>query len=89
MRHGKKPSIFMVWPNLAMLALESQQVVALRLMKLAAGGPAAATEIHLMTVEKLEALAHESGRVLSGASHASVIKRYRKRVRSNRRRLSR
>ena len=81
--------MFKAWSNLAMLALESQQVMALRLMKVAAGGPAAAAEIQLMTVEKLEALAHESGRVLLGASHASVVERYRKRVRSNRRRLTR
>ncbi|HEX3942460.1 MAG TPA: hypothetical protein VHW69_00085 [Rhizomicrobium sp.] len=80
--------MFMAWANLAMLALESQQVVALRLMKLGAGGPAATTEMNRMTFEKLEALAHESGRVLLGATHASVVKRYRKRVRSNRRRLS-
>jgi hypothetical protein len=81
--------MFTAWANLAMLALESQQVVALRLMKLAGGGPAAASEASLMTVEKLEALAHESGRIFLGATHASVVKRYRKRVRSNRRRLSR
>jgi hypothetical protein len=85
----KETLMFTAWANFAMLALESQQVVALRLMKLAAGGPAAATEINLMTLEKLEASANESGRVLLGASHESVIKRYRKRVRSNRRRLLR
>jgi isochorismate synthase EntC len=81
--------MFTAWANFAMLALESQQVVVLRLMKLAAGGPAAAAEINLMTLEKLEASANESGRVLLGASPESVIKRYRKRVRSNRRRLLR
>jgi hypothetical protein len=77
------------WSNLVMLALESYQVVALRLMKLAAGGPASAAEMNLMTFEKLEALAHESGQILLGATHASVVKRYRKRVRSNRHRLLR
>jgi hypothetical protein len=80
--------MFRAWSNLAMLALESQQVVALRLMKLAAGGPAAAAEMNLMTFEKVEALVHESGQILLGATHDSVVKRYRKRVRSNRRRLS-
>jgi hypothetical protein len=81
--------MFTAWANLAMLALESQHVVALRLMKLAAGGPAAAREMNLMTFEKMEALAHESGRMLLGDTHARVVKRYRTRVRANRRRLSR
>lgn len=81
--------MFRDWVNFTRLAWESQQVIALRVMKLAAGGPAAAAEMHLMTMEKLEALAHESGRILLGATHASVIQRYRKRVRANRRRLTR
>lgn len=81
--------MFAAWANLAMLALESQHVVALRLMKLAAGGPAAAGEMNLMTLEKMKALAHESGRMMLGDTHASMVKRYRTRVRANRPRLSR
>ncbi len=81
--------MFRAWTDLAMLALESQQVMALRMIKLAAGGSSAATEVQRMAAEKIEAFVHESQRVLAGATHASVVKRYRKRVRSNRRRLSR
>ena len=43
----------------------------------------------IAAIRSLEALAHESGRIFLGATHASAVKRYRKRVRSNRRRLSR
>jgi hypothetical protein len=81
--------MFTAWADFAMLALESQEVMALRMIKLAAGGSAALEEVQLMTTEKVWAFAHESQRVLAGATHASVLKRYRKRVRSNRRRLSR
>lgn len=77
------------WVDLTMLALESQQVIALRMAKLACGGLGATQEMQRMTAEKVEAFAHESGRILLGASNSSVVKRYRKRVRANRRRLLR
>ena len=71
-----------------MLGLESWQVMALRLMKLASGGTVAANEMQRMVAEKIAAAAEESYRIYAGATHASAVKRYRKRVRSNRRRLS-
>ena len=71
-----------------MLALESNRVVALRLMRLAAGGRRARAEASRMVSEKVgEAMA--AGAVLmTGGSTAKVIRRYRKRVRANARRLS-
>ena len=75
------------WLSLSMLALESQQVIGLRLMKLAAGGPKAQAEANRMVMEKIAAATHASGRLLAGASHESVIKGYRQKVRANSRRL--
>ena len=81
--------MFRLWPDLAMLAIQSQQVIWLRTMKLAVGGPLAHREAHLMVTEKMAAAIHESGRLMLGASTKSVVRRYRKRVNANVRRLSR
>jgi hypothetical protein len=80
--------MFKAWSNLTMLAFESQQVVFLRLAKIAAGGPAAIKEIFRMTTEKVEAAAQATDRAARGASHDSIVKGYRKRVRANLNRLS-
>ena len=72
-----------------MLAAESQQVIWLRTMRLAAGGKKSKREAHRMVSEKVLAAGLESGRLTLGASADSVVKRYRKRVRANVRRLSR
>jgi hypothetical protein len=42
-----------------------------------------------MLAEKVAAALHESGRLVLGTSTKSVVKRYRKRVNANVRRLSR
>jgi len=80
--------MFAPWYNLMMLGVESQQVIWLRLMKLAAGGAGAQTEARLMVSEKISA-AHQAGeRILGGGSADSVVRSYRKKVRANVRRLS-
>ena len=71
-----------------MLAAESQQVIWLRTMRLAAGGPKAKSEAHRMIGEKILAAGLESGRLTLGASSASVVKSYRTKVKANVRRLS-
>lgn len=78
----------------AWLALESQQVIALRLMKLATGGPAATREAHRMVAEKVAAVQNAGGMVASamarGASDGgsdAVVRMLRQRVRANRKRL--
>lgn len=72
-----------------MLAAESQQVILLRTMRLAAGGARAKREARRMIQEKIAAAGLESGRMALGATSDSVVKRYRKKVRANARRLSR
>ena len=77
------------WFDLTMLAIETQQVICLRTIKLARGGKRAHKEAHLMVAEKAAAAFEESGRLLMGAPPSSVVKRVRKKVRANARRLSR
>ena len=77
------------WINLMMLAAESQRVIWLRTMRLAAGGAKAKSEARRMVQEKFVAAGLESGRMALGATSDSVVKRYRKKVRANARRLSR
>ena len=72
-----------------MLAIESQQVICLRTIKMAVGRKKAHREAHLMVTEKVAAGLHESWRLMMGASTQSILKRYRKKVCANARRLSR
>jgi hypothetical protein len=77
------------------LGAEAQGVIALRMMKLAAGGPTAAAEAELMVAEKLRAVSEMQAQVvtsfLTGRGHltpARAVAGYRRKVRANRRRLS-
>lgn len=72
-----------------MLALESNGVIALRCMKLLLGGEKARREAELMVSEKIEAAVQASGRLLVGASGDEIIRRYRRRVGANAKRLGR
>ena len=51
--------MFRSWYNLTMLAAESQRVIWLRSMKLAAGGAKAKREARLMMTEKMAAASDE------------------------------
>ena len=73
----------------AFLGMETQRVVGLRLMKLAAGGTAAQAEAQLMVSEKMAAFAEAAATLATGGSTRTVIRRYRHHVRANKRRLSR
>jgi hypothetical protein len=80
----------------AQFGLEAQNVIALRLMHLAGGGPAAQAEAQRMVTEKaetfLEAQLASAAAMLSGRGHSAprqALGLYRRRVRANRRRLSR
>ena len=77
------------WFDLTILAMESQRVICLRTIKLARGGNGAHKEARLMVAEKVATALVESGRLLMGARPSSVVKRVRKKVRANARRLSR
>ena len=72
----------------AMLAVETQRVMGLRMMKLSAGGPAAHAETLRMISEKGTAITEATLTLARGGSPNSVIRRYRSHVRANKRRLS-
>ena len=80
-----------MFPSFAafMLAVESNRVITLRMMKLAAGGAAAQAEARLMVTEKISEAMTAGIVLMSGGSHATVVKQYRRRVAANARRLSR
>jgi len=78
------------------LALESQAVIGLRTLKLAGGGAAAMAEAQLMVDEKVEAGLALQVKALTGGlgatapdAAARTMAHYRRKVRANRRRLSR
>jgi hypothetical protein len=48
------------WYSAAMLALEANHVIALRLSKIAFGGPEARSEAKLMVTEKIDAAVESS-----------------------------
>lgn len=80
----------------ALLGLEAQHVIALRLMRLAAGGALAESEAGRMVAEKIVALGEAQAAAaiaaMKGRNSSQVAKKalgvYRKRIRGNRRRLS-
>ena len=80
--------MFKAWWDFGMLAAESQQVMWLRYLKLAAGGSKASAEAGRMISEKLAAATQAGMGVMLGDAPGRVVKRYRTKVRANRRRLS-
>ena len=72
----------------AMLAYEAQTVVALRLVKLAWGGPAAQAEASQMISEKISASIEAAGNLMLGGSTDAVVARYRELVAENTKRLT-
>jgi hypothetical protein len=80
--------MFKTWWSLGMLAAESQQVMWLRALRLAAGGSTASTEARRMVSEKVTAAAQAGVGIMMGDDAGRVVRRYRKKVRANRRRLS-
>jgi hypothetical protein len=70
------------------LAMEAQRVVALRLMKVAAGGAGARMEVARMMTEKAVAATEAAATMAMGGSRRKVVRGYRTRIRQNKRRLS-
>ena len=82
----------MMWWNfscdLAAANLEAQRVIALRLIKLGSGGPAAQKEARAMVQEKLIASVEAATTLASGGLIDAVLRRYRTIMRANSKRLS-
>ena len=83
------------WFEAAQFGADSQSVIAMRMMRLANGGPLAATEAHRMVSEKVAAFTEAQGLMMSAlvsgksfeAAAAKAYAPYRRAVRANRRRL--
>ena len=76
------------WLNIVWLALESCEVIGLRVAKLAAGGTDAQQETGLIVGEKVGAIFELGTSLLSGVTATSVISRFRDQVAANAKRLS-
>ena len=75
--------------DMTMLALEAQQVIALRMARLALGGPAvAARETRRMVSEKAFAAVETGIHLATGGSPHKVVRQYRRKVQANRDRLA-
>lgn len=75
------------WYDATMLAMEAQEVIFLRVLKLAAGGPKAQAEARRMITEKAVAGAAAATKLLSGGSPRGITADYRRKVKANARRL--
>ncbi len=88
-------SWFRLWWDMGSLGVESSAVIALRLAKISTGGPAADRESTLMVDEKVAAASDLYFKAMTGALGfagptvlAKTLTHYRRKVRANRRRLS-
>lgn len=94
MSQPRNPWLALGWATMA-LGAEAASVIGLRTMKIATGGPDASAEAELMVKEKIAAAWALQGLALSGGLGftapgiaAKTLAHYRRRVRANRRRLS-
>jgi hypothetical protein len=76
------------WYAASMLALESSEVVRLRLEKFASGDDDVEQEARRMMNEKIAAAFEAAASWLSGATPAAIVSRYREHVAANRKRLA-
>ena len=85
--------MFKAWFDLAadaaLLGFEAQRVIGLRMVALGAGGAAAEAEGRRMVAEKASAMMEAATILATGGSAGAVVRRYRKHVRANEKRLSR
>jgi hypothetical protein len=90
-------NVMNAWIEAARFGADSQRVIALRMMRLASGGPLAATEAHTMVSEKIAVFGEAQGLMLTAlmtggsleAAAANGYVPYRRCVRANSRRLGR
>ena len=85
---GRNIEMLKSWIKLFQLGAEAQQVILLRTMKLAAGGPKADREAKLMVKEKIDTAQKETLKLMMGGSPEAMVGNYRRKVKANRKRLS-
>lgn len=77
-----------LWLNAAGIAAEAAVVIPLRLAKIARGGAAGGREARRMVDEKVAAGVQAALTLATGGSPAAVARQVRRKVRANRKRLS-
>ncbi len=80
--------MFAPWLSVVRLALESSEVIGLRVAKLAAGDISAQHEARLIVTEKVSAVFEVGTSLLLGVTATNVINQFRDQVAANARRLS-
>ena len=75
--------------SLTMLAIDANHVVGMRVMKLMVGGRGARREAQIMVSEKIDAAFEANASLMAGASGDEIVRRYRRRVAANAKRLGR
>jgi geranylgeranyl pyrophosphate synthase len=75
--------------DVALASFETQRVIGLRMLKLAAGGPAAKVEAQRMVAEKTAAWTEAAVILAAGGSAHNVLQHCRTIIRANERRLTR
>jgi hypothetical protein len=75
------------WYDAMLLAMEAQEVIFLRMLKLASGGPQAQVEATRMITEKAAAGSAAATKLLTGGSPRAITTDYRRKVKANARRL--
>ncbi len=80
--------MFKAWWDIVILAMETQHVMWLRFMRLAARGPTASADAQRMVTEKYAVAAPAGAGPLMGDSAGKVVKRHRRKVSANKRRPS-
>ncbi len=81
--------MFKLFVEMSMLALEAQQAIWLRSLKVASGGRAGEREAKLMAKEKVSAAQRAVVQAAAGVGPVGITRGYRRKVRANVRRLSR
>jgi 2-iminoacetate synthase ThiH len=82
-------AMFVSYYSTAMLAIESCNVISLRLTKLMDGTRESHEEARLMVSEKVNAMFEAGVSLMAGGTASGVVDRYREHVAANARRLSR
>jgi hypothetical protein len=78
-----EPDVHSPFLSFLMLAIESQRVIELRVVRLACGGSEGCAEAQSMVMEKINAAAEAMTMLMLGGSSETVIARYREHVAAN------
>jgi hypothetical protein len=85
---GRYRAMFGPFQSTVFLALESGNVIKLRMMKMMSGGSGSYDEANLMVTEKVHAMFEAGASLMAGGTASSIVDRYRQHVAANAKRLS-